>query len=527
MGWKGPGRRARWLLLLVAAPALAAPTPPDRALFDAAFKDAQMAIGSRTALALSRGAARLAAATPAVSTLIRQRQTVAQALQAAEAEEVLVRALPRPERPAIKAAASRVERARTLLAAIDSGLAERAPGYVQLTSIAPVSVETTAALLAADEALVLVYPTPGATYVFAIGPGGRGWQRAAITETELAGTVRRLRVGLDAGGIGRGGEDASPARRRVRPVFDRALAHAAYRLLWAPVARFIGDARTVYVVPGGALGGLPLSVLVRSQPRGDDRDPAEQRRTDWLVRRHALVTLPSIGSLRALRAAPPRLATTGFTGFGDPAFAGASGPLARLAPLPGTRTELERLAAAFAAGSSEILTGAAATETAVRGAGLAGRRVVAFATHGLLAGELGEGAEPALVFTPGRSGDAADDGLLTASEASTLSLSADWVILSACNTAADDGAGGEGLSGLARGFFSAGARALLVSHWRVRDDMAAALTAGTLAAQARDPAAGRAGALRSAMLQMIDDPTHPERADPALWAPFVIAGDGR
>ncbi len=77
------------------------------------------------------------------------------------------------------------------------------------------------------------------------------------------------------------------------------------------------------------------------------------------------------------------------------------------------------------------------------------------------------------------------------------------------------------------GFFSAGARALLVSHWRVRDDVAQALTVGTLARWKRDPAAGRAAALQAAMLAMIDDRAHPERADPALWAPFVIAGEGR
>ncbi len=55
--------------------------------------------------------------------------------------------------------------------------------------------------------------------------------------------------------------------------------------------------------------------------------------------------------------------------------------------------------------------------------------------------------------------------MLTASEIATLDLDADWVILSACNTAAADGTpGAEGLSGMAKAFFYAGARALLVSH---------------------------------------------------------------
>ncbi len=63
-----------------------------------------------------------------------------------------------------------------------------------------------------------------------------------------------------------------------------------------------------------------------------------------------------------------------------------------------------------------------------------------------------------------------DDELLTASEVAQLKLDADWVVLSACNTAAGDKPGAEALSGLARGFFYAGARALLVSIRRPRSE---------------------------------------------------------
>jgi len=83
--------------------------------------------------------------------------------------------------------------------------------------------------------------------------------------------------------------------------------------------------------------------------------------------------------------------------------------------------------------------------------------VLTFATHGLLAGDLKGLSEPALVLTPPKEGTELDDGLLTASEVAQLKLDADWVILSACNTAAPDGTpGAEGLSGLAKAFFYAG-----------------------------------------------------------------------
>jgi len=89
--------------------------------------------------------------------------------------------------------------------------------------------------------------------------------------------------------------------------------------------------------------------------------------------------------------------------------------------------------------------------------------------HAAIAGELKGLAEPAIVLTPPETPTEQDDGLVTASEvAHDVKLDADWVVLSACNTAAADGAPrAEGLSGLAKAFFYAGARSLLVSHWPV------------------------------------------------------------
>ena len=197
-----------------------------------------------------------------------------------------------------------------------------------------------------------------------------------------------------------------------------------------------------------------------------------------------------------------------------------------LAPLPNTARELRAVANALDVPTSEIKLGPEATEPVVKSLPLRNYRIVYFATHGLVSGEINGLAEPALVLTLPERPNEEDDGLLTASEVAELKLNADWVVLSACNTAAGDTPGAEGLSGLARAFFYAGARALLVSHWSLEDEAATAITTGTFTRLSKDPLLGRAEALRQATLAFLDNSANPTDAFPAIWAPFVIVGEG-
>ena len=102
-------------------------------------------------------------------------------------------------------------------------------------------------------------------------------------------------------------------------------------------------------------------------------------------------------------------------------------------------------------------------------------------------------------------------------------LGAEWVVLSACNTASADGRSEEALSGLARAFLYAGARSLLVTHWAVETESARQLTTATFEHQAAQPQAARAESLRQAMLRLMAQPRY---AHPAYWAPFALVGEG-
>ena len=121
--------------------------------------------------------------------------------------------------------------------------------------------------------------------------------------------------------------------------------------------------------------------------------------------------------------------------------------------------------------------------------------------------------------------------LLTASDVVGLDLDADLVILSACNSGGPGGTtAGESLSGLARAFFYAGARSLLVTHWSVNDQVAAypgRRYAAPDAGRTRTSASpARCGDAQLAMLADAGKGLPAEIAHPFFWAPFAVIGEG-
>jgi CHAT domain-containing protein len=353
-------------------------------------------------------------------------------------------------------------------------------------------------------------------------------------------------------------------------------AHELYKLLLKPVAQAWRPAKTLIVVTNGALGLLPLGLLPTEPMKVEAKTEGEPyfasyRKVAWLARTHATVSLPSAAALRTLRnVKAPGGKREPIVGFGDPFFSrehaqeeadrgdtrvaanetrgirvklrastrtlnSRSANLGMLPRLHDTADELKAVAVALQADPTKVLhLGKDANEKTVKGLDFSHYRIVAFATHGLVPGDLDGLTQPALALTAPEVADVDGDGLLTVDEILGLKLNADWVVLSACNTAAGAGAGAEAVSGLGRAFFYAGSRALLVTNWSVDSVSARELVTGVFRRQADGPKLSRAEALRQSMMAILENSevkdesgkTIYTHAHPLFWAPYTIIGDG-
>ena len=448
-------------------------------------------------------------------------------------------------------------------------LKSKAPLYWDYRSPEPVTVAALqsrsgadATLLHDDEALILFLAVTGKAQglVFAVSKQQAAWALLGLSSYEIRDRVMKLRAEIDPEGYRLAGANAPAADSGAIPnAFDRQAAYELYQALLGDgaIQAVIRDKPVLLFVPSGALTTLPPGLLVTAPPQGGragDTDPGSLRATPWLLRSKAVALLPTVSSLRTLRqllAAVEGATPDPLLVFADPDFsrpqaspkkhlasAAARGfssyyrdgmPLAEaldyLPSLPGTRVEGEALEQALGGRPGSLLTGRAASKVQLFARSSDGRlsrvRVLEFATHGLVAGDASDLYEPALALA---AGERPQDELLLASEAATLKLHADWVVLSACNTASPDAPEAQGLSGLSRAFFYAGARSLLVSHWRVRDDVAPKLIPAMLLAEREHADVSRAEALRRATLAILDDKSM-EAAEPAAWAPFTLIGE--
>ncbi|MBM3568456.1 MAG: CHAT domain-containing protein [Alphaproteobacteria bacterium] len=502
--------------------------------------------------AIGASAARLAAGNSDLAALARREQDLRAgiAFGFARLARLADQFVPPAQRSAMMA---QIESQQREHGAVRERIAAAFPAYAALIEPRAPSEAELRAALRPHEAAVAFYFTPEGGFAWAVPKAGPlAFARLTVGQAELEAKVARLRAALEP--------DAATGEVAR---FDTALAHELYRDLLAPIEAGWKGAKSLIVVPHGALGALPLGLLATGPARASAGGPrfADYRDVPWLIRQAAVSQVPSLAAFMTLRRIPAGAAEReAFIGFGDPLFGGRApaedaGPSTRLAMrgvrvaamgaidkvesesnllsalvrLPDTAEELVEIARILGADPArDVHLGAAANKAAVARPETGRRKVVAFATHGLVPGDIDGLTEPALALTPAAAGGSGD-GLLTMSQVAELKLDADWVVLSACNTAAAQGAGAEAVSGLGRAFFYAGARSLLVSNWAVESGAARALTTALFRTHAADQTLERSESLRRVMVEMIDRGLGGEgsyaRAHPLFWAPFSLIGD--
>jgi CHAT domain-containing protein len=550
-----------YLRVLALNPALAGPNVAEET-----FGYADLLRGQAVQRALQASSARSATDNPELADLIRASQDGEKKIGAAVASLNNLLSSPPQERDeksvkAIQAEIVLLQNARTKAL---KDIAQKFPQYGNLVNPPPPAVADLQKQLAEDEAMLSFYFGRLDSFVWVARRGSPvKFVRLNMTLGDLNAKVTKLREALEP----------KAAMISDIPPFDLKLASELYGLLLKDTESEWKGAKNLIVVTNGALGLLPLSLLPTAPAEIKAEDEplfASYRNVPWLARTHAVTMVPSVAALQTLRKLPPGKTTRQeFIAFGDPYFneeqvadagkvevadvsAATRGvPLKRrsspqldnadkadiglLPRLPDTADELKSIALALQADPTKVLNlGKDANEKAVKSANLSGFKIVAFATHGLVPGELDGLRQPALALSAPSVSGAEGDGLLTMEEILSLKLDADWVVLSACNTGAGAGAGAEAASGLGRAFFYAGTRALLVTNWSVHSQSAKDLITDLFKRQADDPTLTRGEALRQAMVALMDGKgfldasgnTEFTYAHPLFWAPYTVIGDG-
>lgn len=502
------------------------------------FEASQLAQGDTTSREIALATARLGANArdPRVGAAIRRREDTRaaltdlyrkrEALAAREAGQVPANPAPLPDRATLDAG---IRDAEAQLSDADAALQAAAPNYGQLVQQVVPAADVLRAL-APDEAFASVVLADDGTWTFLLRGGTISVARSPVDAAGMAALVKQLRAGIE------------PTAAGV-PRFDTAAAQRLYAETLGRVGSRLAGASDLVAAPTGPLLSIPFSVLLTGPA-----DAGKLGEAPWLLRQFPIAQVPAAANFVSLRrVAATSRATRPWFGLGDfrpptlaqaersfpgPACAQSARLLAGLPPLPFAQRELGAARAILGGLPSDELIGVAYTAPQVRQADLKAYRVLHFASHALLPDELPCEAEPTIIAsTPAGAADASG-ARLTASEVTGLDLDADVVILSACNTGGPGGTGGESLSGLARAFFYAGARALMVTQWSVNDQATAYLVADTLnrLSKAGGEGLGVAAALRRAQLGMLEaagKAMPAELAHPFYWAAFSLIGEGR
>lgn len=294
-----------------------------------------------------------------------------------------------------------------------------------------------------------------------------------------------------------------------------------YNLLLAPVAKEIGGKTKIVLAPDAALWELPFQALIDASNK-------------YLVESAAVSYAPSLSVLSEIKrkridGGSAKIDGANLVAFGNPARhtsirtdgTTASRPVSmssEFADLPEAERQVKALSALYGTSRSQIFTGAGATETEFKRAA-ASYKILHLATHGVL-----DDASPlySYVLLSQRDEKSGEDGKLEAWELMRMNLSANLVVLSACETGRGRVSEGEGLIGLSWAFFVAGSPTTVASLWKVESAATTELMLGFYRLM-QNSRVSKSEALRQSSLALLKNPKY---AHPFYWAGFVVVGDG-
>ncbi len=511
------------------AQAAAAEPQHAQGIYSEMFAAAELAQGSVTSQEIAEAAARLSTSSsnPKVTQAIRAQQ---------DAQAALMKLYQQRDELAHAAGSGSTQ---TALVALDKNIAAAndtvrqatlaeqaaAPNFGQLVQQV-VPAKDVLALLRPDEAFLGITAGPDHSWLFFLHDGDVQVARSATNDAVMAGLVTAVRASIE------------PTQAGLPP-FDMADATTIYQDTLGPFTAGMKNVHELVIAPSGPLLALPFALLPTGPASATDLTNAP-----WLVRQTTLAYVPAAANFVSLRKiAGTSAAQQPWFGFGDfqpvtlaqaqatynvATCQDSAALFANLPNLPYAKLELQAAGAVFGAGPEDELLGPAFTVPNVEKADLKNFRILHFATHALLPTDLPCQTQPAIVTSAPPGASSADDALLSNSDVTNLHLDADLVLLSACNTGGGAD-GGEALSGLARSFFYAGARALMVTQWSVNDQVSAYLVADTMNRLHAGQSGGAAGSLRAAQLGILSGAGHAlpaSIADPFYWAAFAVIGDG-
>lgn len=514
-----------------------------------------------TTYAVDAALARYARTSPATARLLEQRRSLQEEWEALS--WAIKSAAEAPDINRVNVLISEQMRVETLIAEVSRKISAAAPEFDRFFRGDAVPIETVRQkLLRPDEALLIHYAMGDRSELMFVTKTEIRVAETSLGRAALRALERRFRKMVETNG-----SMASP---------DFQVLHDLYREHLKPFEPSLEKVRHVYLVFDGRLQNMPVPAWTtgpyrancpnqyldaQSQKDGGEACFASLRNAPWLVKKPISFSyLPSVSALAAFSEAGRRELST-MLGVADPVFDPASegegksdaasrggcalgqplmrdgvaitGVLRCFARLEDTSAEVASFANMFGASNSTLVTRADATESALRKrTDLKRFDLLVFATHAIMPGQFAENP-PGLILTVPEKGTPDDDGLLTPPEIAQLDMSAELVILSACNTASNASVeDNEGYSGLARAFFFAGAENLLVSNWEVPSDSTSVMIPRAVAAFKGSGPVNREGvrlaeALRLAVLSMIegeDDEQEGIWAHPFFWAAFVVVG---